>query len=112
MSNTKTTGEFDRLRKQTQFTMIGDCGLKYTPGVFAPGAKCPNHGCRLYLTDQPGKGMCEISTCYFDYDEGPYIAGDQSANSAREVEIKLINGQYQKVFRTATSFTNNQILKK
>jgi len=102
MTNNK--GEHTDLRNKTTFTRSGDWGLKYNPEVFAPGAKCPNHGCRLYLTDQVGKGICEISGVYFDYDEGPFIAGDQTANMNREYEVKIINGKYQKVPRTMPNF--------
>ncbi len=111
---TQDTGEFDRLRAQTQFRSSA-CGpgyttLKFERGVFAPGAKCPNHGCRMFLTDQPGKGICEISGAYFDYDEGPYIAGDQTKNSAREFEIRIVNGKYQKVLRTSVAMNTGQTI--
>lgn len=33
----------------------------------APGAKCPNHGCPLYKTDQPGVGICTESGWTFEY---------------------------------------------
>lgn len=103
-------GEHQSLRRATKFNRNGDAGLKYCQGVFAPGAKCPNHGCRLYLTDQVGKGICEISGCYFDYDEGPVKAGDQSKNSAREMKIEIVNGQYQKTYRTMPGFVRETTL--
>lgn len=112
---TQNTGEFDRLRKETKFDRFGGYDnnnreLHYTVGVFAPGAKCPNHACRMYLTDQPGKGICEISGAYFDYDEGPYIAGDNSKNSAKEFEIRIVNGKYRKVLRTSVAMNTGQTI--
>lgn len=88
-------------RKAIKFTHKSD-GYNYNPNVFAPGAKCPNHKCRLYMTDQKGIGICEISGVYFNYEEGPEQS-DQSNNN-REFSIRIINGVPQKVFRTAPGF--------
>ncbi len=88
-------------RKAIKFTHTSD-GYKYNPNVFAPGAKCPNHGCRLYMTDQKGIGICEISGVYFDYEEGPEQTEGKNRN--REFSIQIINGKPQKVFRVAPGF--------
>lgn len=30
---------------------------------------CPNHGCELDRTGTPGRGICPISGCHFEYDD-------------------------------------------
>lgn len=86
-------------RKLIKYTHRAD-GYNYNPNVFAPGAKCPNHKCRLYMTDQKGIGICEISHVYFNYEEGPDVNAKQ--NHDREFTIKIINGQPQKVLNRPT----------
>lgn len=43
-------------------------GHRYNDKAFVPGAKCPNHGCRLHPTDTKGLGACEMSTAIFRYE--------------------------------------------
>ena len=94
------------LRNTTKFTDTSS-GYKYNPNVFAPGAKCPNHGCRLYLTDQKGIGICEVSGVYFNYEEGPEVGTQADKN--REFRIQIINGVPTKVFITAPGFQRHLV---
>lgn len=76
--------------KSSVFTKRGDEGM-YNPKAFVPGAKCPNHGCRLHPTDTPGLGACEISECFFRYEINE-LTKDFQQKDETVIQNKIING--------------------